>query len=73
MLPEGSYVPMKSAPNTRMATIHSHNDPAHQNHILFRHDPRFTDSLGEVYLLEDEVELCPQPTGVEVAQRLMLS
>jgi hypothetical protein len=66
MLPEGTYVRMKVAPNTRMGTVHHHNDEDSSEKLIFRHDPRFADPLPDMYVFEDEVEPCRRPSDVEV-------
>jgi len=61
---KGDYVRFRDAPGSRMGTLTSDVDA--NGKFMFRHDPRFSDTIPEVGVFEDEIELCSRPTDEQV-------
>lgn len=61
---KGDYVRFRAAPGSRMGTLTSDADASGK--FMFRHDPRFSDTIPDVEVFEDEIELCTKPTDAQV-------
>ncbi len=61
---KGDYVRFRHAPGSRMGTLISDADA--QGKFMFRHDPRFANTLPDVSVFDDDIELCTRPTDAQV-------
>lgn len=66
MLRDGAYVRLKDAPNTRMGTISGMKSEAGKLRFIFHHDPRFLNTIPDVYVFDYDVEECERPTDAQV-------
>lgn len=65
---EGDYVRLVLNPDVGKGTVHQGIDHKGRPAILFRHDPRFAEQLGEFFVAEYDIQLCEYPTDSEVDQ-----
>jgi hypothetical protein len=66
MFPDGTYVRLLLAPNTRIGTVSEGTVEAGKEKYVFRHDPRVNDPLPAMYVFGFDIEACSCPSDAEV-------
>jgi hypothetical protein len=68
MRKKGDYVRMVMAPSTRMGTIvDMRTNERGMVEYTFRADPRISNPMPDIFVFEDEIQLCDRPSDSQVA------
>jgi hypothetical protein len=62
----GEYVRLVVAPKTCRGTITDRRISRGTLELLFHHDERFDQRIADLWVLEEEVQMCPRPTDAEI-------